>query len=173
VIVGEQIIDPGRRRCSAIMATACRGCRRREALETSASRNLTWSSRHPDGKPFQLARHLGAEAARPAPRVVFLTAACVETEARALARACGDPSSSSSPPTRGAARGRQWPHFPDRRRRRQSHPRAELCRDVFALDGRQLNQRVRSWSGSTSSWTSAPPSAPSSSKLRGPPWNRK
>src|ERR1700694_3037633 len=37
----------------------------------------------------QLALYLRAEAGWARPRVVFLTAACMETEARALARACG------------------------------------------------------------------------------------
>jgi diguanylate cyclase (GGDEF)-like protein len=91
VIVGEQIIDP---RAATLLGD--HGHRVLAAADVEQALEIVRVEK-PDlvladiltGSRFQLPRHLGAEAGPARPRVVFLTAACVETEARALARACG------------------------------------------------------------------------------------
>jgi diguanylate cyclase (GGDEF)-like protein len=91
VIVGEQVIDP---RAATLLGD--HGHRVLEAADVEQALEIVRVEK-PDlvladiltGSCCQLARYLGAEAGQARPRVVFLAAACVETEARALARACG------------------------------------------------------------------------------------
>src|SRR5882724_6591616 len=77
----------------------------------------------------QLVQSLRAEAGWARPRLIFLTAAYMETEARALA---GYRSSSSSPPRPKRCSRASMRHFPGRHRRRESRPSSRpLPRHIY------------------------------------------